>query len=218
MVDEEVDRHPLCSAAVFLKILHCPLMFISMTFVQLQHAAGSLSSTRSVGGRLPEKRDMQTMQVPTFYRLSYKLLMHLMCLSEETLSFCWNDVQTPPFLPRLHPKHTTSSLFPPPLTPTSLIYILVHRKLDLLWRRHLHLFFFSPLRILALPEVHRSTAGREISHKTLHLLCNRLPLRISLPFRFRLVAGGAILSMHSKKKWLNSEVLQSYFSHHRNFF
>lgn len=114
MVDEEVDRHPLCAAEVFLKILHCPLMFICMTFVQLQHAAGSLSSTRSIGGRLPEKQDMQTMQVPTFYRLSYKLLMYLMCPSEETLSFCWNDMQTPPSSPVSIPniQHPLSSLLP----------------------------------------------------------------------------------------------------------
>ena len=111
MVDEEVDRHPLCSAAVFLKILHCPLMFISMTFVQLQHAAGSLSSTRSVGGRLPEKRDMQTPHFTGFHTNSWCIWcawVRKHFLSAGTM--CRHPPSSPVSIPNI--QHPLSSLLP----------------------------------------------------------------------------------------------------------
>ena len=106
---------PVCSFSI-LKILHCPPMFIWMTFCPIT-ASSQLywAAARDGGGSCQEEAGHANHASPTFYRLSYKLLMYLVCLSEQTM--CRHTAKGAPFLPCLHLKHTTSSLLPPPLAP-----------------------------------------------------------------------------------------------------
>lgn len=67
---------------------HYPQMFIWMTFAQLQHLDGLLSSSQRYGeggGGGCQGTGCANHTSPTFYRLSYKLVMYLVCLSEQTL-------------------------------------------------------------------------------------------------------------------------------------
>lgn len=157
--------------------------------VQSQHPAGLLSSKRWRGDGCQGGGHANTNPpLPTFYRLLYKL-MYVVCPKWAKAFLCTeNDVQTThsafaPFLRRLHP--TLQHSFSPPSLTSSLIYILISRQA---WPSMVTTFtlFFSSLCVISLcPEVHRSTAGREISKKIRHLLLYMMELRISVPFRFR---------------------------------
>lgn len=102
----------VCSFSI-LKIPHCPPMFIWETFDQLQHQPEQPARDGRDGCQEAGHANHAS---PTFYRLSYKLLMYLACLSAWTLSLRWNNVQTHKgaLSFHLHSKHTTSSLLPPP--------------------------------------------------------------------------------------------------------
>lgn len=106
--------------------------------------------------------------------------MYLVCLSERTRSLHWNDVQThskgAPFLPCLHPKHTTSSLLPPPSLPlywfTSSFPASVTFYGD-------DVHTFSPFA-QSHPAWKITEAQQVVRYPTKH----SFPLRILLPFRF----------------------------------
>lgn len=124
---------PMCFFST-LKITLCPPLFISMHFVQLQHpeTAGMSSKNQTNCSSL------------TFYRISYRVLICLVCMSEQTLSLheticrCIEKVARPP----LSPSQTydilsqTSSL-----APSLLIPMFIRLKPDLLWWQP---FFFLP--------------------------------------------------------------------------
>lgn len=157
----------MCSFSI-LKIPHCPPMFIWMTFVQLQHPAGLLTAAR-YGGDGCQEAGHATHAGTTFYRLSYKLLMYLVCLSENTFfapKRCADTQQRCPFLPCLHPKHTTSSSPTSSLTPSWLIYILIQRKRNLLWWQCSHFF---TLRTIS-PCLKFTEAQQVVSYPTKHLI------------------------------------------------
>lgn len=165
-----------------------------------------------MAGVAAKKQDMQTMQV--LHLQAFIQTSDVSGVPEWANAFFalkrWADAQRGcPFLPCLHPKHTTSSVLPRSL------FTDLHPHSQQAWPSMVTTFtLFHPSHNLTLPEVHRSTAGSHISDKPLHLLRNRVPLRISLPFRFR-----HFIVLHCRRsiqKWLILEVLQSF--HHKNIF
>lgn len=145
-------------------------------------ASTRLTEQPEMAGNAAKKQDMQPHASPIFYRLSYKVLMYLLYLNEQTVSLhqtlCRHTAKVP--LPLLSSSQTYNILSPPP--PSSLIYILIHRKRDLLWWQCSHIF---TLRAIS-PCLKFTEAGSEIFHKTLHSLQNRISLRSSLPIKCRL--------------------------------
>ena len=113
---------------------HYPQMFISMTFAQLQHLDGLLSSSHRYGegagvwGGRCHGTGCANYTSPTFYRLSYKLVMYLACRSEQTLvlkqcadTHSKGAPSCPVFIPNIqHPLSLSADLHPysPPAWPS----------------------------------------------------------------------------------------------------
>lgn len=107
-----------------------------------------LTEQPEMGGTAAKKQDMQNHASPAFYMLSYKLLMYLVCLSTP---------QRCPFLPCLHPKHSTFSL------PIHWFTSSFTRSVTFCGD---NVQFFYPSHNFTLPEVHEHNREWDIRRNT----------------------------------------------------
>lgn len=183
----------MCSFSI-LKIPHLPTN-VCLDDLSNRSIQQAYSAARGGGGWLPRRRTCKhqppplPLHAPHFYRLLYKL-MYVVCPEWAKAFLCTeNDVQTTRSafrpLPPPSTSHTTTFFL------SSLAYLLtdLHPNFTAsvtFYGDNVHTFFFLSFCAISLcPEVHRSTAGREISKKIRHLLLYMMELRISVPFRFR---------------------------------
>lgn len=178
----------MCSFSI-LKILPCPPVFIWMTFVQLQNPGGARSSQRR-WGQPPRSRTCWPCK--SHISQAFMRTSDVSGMSERAYTF-FTPKQTQqrcPLFFHLYPKHATSSLL---LPPSSLIYILIHSKRDLLWWQRSHFFTLctvSPcLKFTEAQQVVRYSAKHFIYCTTKFLYGFLYPLDLGISLC--VIAGGA---------------------------